>query len=95
MKAAGCECGICKGKLGPIHYNEPSNARHPLSFVIDEIKPVSRWKEFGYASARAAAEDWNNLQAAHYYCNALKSNKVGPVMELKTRKRPSITSAEW
>lgn len=95
MKAAGCECGICKGKLGPIHYNEPSNAKHPLSFVIDEIKPVSRWKEFGYASARAAAEDWNNLQAAHYYCNALKSNKVGPVMELQARKRPSITSAEW
>ena len=64
MKAAGCECGICHGRLGPIHYNEPSDAAHPLSFVIDEIKPVSRWKEFGYRSARAAAEDWNNLQAA-------------------------------
>ncbi|MBQ0143302.1 MAG: hypothetical protein KBT06_11015, partial [Prevotellaceae bacterium] len=76
LKAIGGPCGICGGRLGPIHYDEPSNSQHPLSFVIDEIKPVSRYKEFGYPSARAAAEDWNNLQAAHYYCNALKSNKV-------------------
>ncbi|MBF1023475.1 MAG: hypothetical protein HXK85_10475 [Lachnospiraceae bacterium] len=44
--------------------------------MIDEIKPVSRWREFGYHSAREAAEDFDNLQAAHYYCNAMKSNKV-------------------
>lgn len=69
-------CGICKGKLGPIHYDEPSDARHPLSFVIDEIRPVSKWRQFGYPSARAAAEDWSNLQAAHYYCNAIKGNKT-------------------
>lgn len=53
-----------------------SDSKHPLSFVIDEIKPVSRWKEFGYVSKEAAAQDWNNLQAAHYCCNAVKSNKV-------------------
>lgn len=76
LKAMGCECGICHGKLGEIHYDEPSDSKHPLSFVVDEIKPVSRWKEFGYDSPRAAAEDWNNLQAAHYYCNAMKSNKI-------------------
>ena len=76
FRAMGCECGICHGKLGPIHYDEPSDLRHPLSFVIDEIKPVSRWREFGYSSARAAAEDFNNLQAAHYCCNAAKSNHV-------------------
>lgn len=45
FKAKGCECGICKGALGPIHYDEPSDHKHPLSFVIDEIKPVSRWQE--------------------------------------------------
>ena len=66
LRAIGAECGICRGRLGPIHYDEPSDAGHPLSFVIDEIKPVSRWKEFGYASKVAAAQDWNNLQAAHY-----------------------------
>lgn len=76
MKAMQLPCGICKGKLGPIHYDEPSDYMHPLSFVIDEIKPVSRWKEFGYSSRREAAEDWHNLQASHYCCNAFKSNST-------------------
>ena len=71
-----CECGICHGRLGPIRYDEPSDARHPLSFVVDEIKPVSKWKEFGYDSPEAAAQDWNNLQAAHWVCNATKGNKT-------------------
>jgi len=78
----GAPCGICKGKLGPIHYDEPSNAAHPLSFVIDEVKPVSKWAMFGYDSARAAAEDWSNLQAAHYICNQKKGARVG--YEVKT-----------
>ena len=73
LKAMGCPCGICGGQ---INYDEPSDAQHPLSFVVDEIKPVSRWKEFGYPSPRAAAEDWNNLQAAHYICNARKGNRT-------------------
>lgn len=76
FKAMEGTCGICKGRLGPIHYDEPSDPQHPLSFVIDEIKPVSRWREFGYESPRAAAEDWNNLQPAHYCCNAFKSNQI-------------------
>lgn len=77
LKAMQCPCGICGGRLGAIHYDEPSDAQHPLSFVIDEIRPVSLWKQFGYDSPAAAAQDWNNLQAAHYICNAKKSNKVG------------------
>ena len=77
LRAMGGECGICHGRLGPIHYEEPSDAAHPLSFVIDEIKPVSKWRQFGYASPRAAAEDWGNLQPAHYFCNAQKGNKTG------------------
>ncbi|SDZ88245.1 hypothetical protein SAMN02745687_00928 [Lachnospiraceae bacterium NK3A20] len=96
MKAAGCECGICKGRLGPIHYDEPSDAQHPLSFVIDEIKPVSRWKEFGYHSAREAAEDWDNLEPAHYCCNAAKSNKVGKEQErVIPRVHINQTSGGW
>lgn len=75
LRAMGGECGICHGRFGPIHYDEPSDAQHPLSFVVDEIKPVSRWREFGYPSARAAAEDWSNLQPAHWFCNAAKGNK--------------------
>lgn len=76
FKAMDAPCGICKGRFGPIHYDEPSDAQHPLSFVIDEIIPVSRYREFGYESAEAAAHDWNNLQAAHYACNLAKSNKL-------------------
>ena len=76
FKAQGGACGICHGRLGPIHYDEPSDAQHPLSFVIDEIRPISRWREFGYDSAEEAARDWTNLQAAHYICNQRKGNKL-------------------
>lgn len=96
MKAMGAECGICKGRLGEIHYNEPSNSSFPLSFVIDEIHPVSRWKEFGYSSKEAAAQDWNNLQAAHYICNAKKSNKT--MIELNQAPRKimvNVPDGNW
>lgn len=94
FKARGDACGICRGKLGPIHYDEPSDAQHPLSFVIDEIRPVSRWREFGYPSPRAAAEDPNNLQAAHYCCNAAKSNKTGFSLANAAKLRP-ISDGDW
>lgn len=76
FKAMCAPCAICGGRLGPIHYDEPSNAQHPLSFVIDEIKPISKWEMYGYASPAAAAQDWNNLQPAHYWCNAQKGAKI-------------------
>lgn len=84
-------CGICGGRLGPIHYDEPSDHLHPLSFVIDEIHPVSRWREFGYESAAAAAQDFSNLQAAHYCCNAAKSDKTNIV----AIKKKNETDGEW
>lgn len=76
FKAMGAPCGICGGRLGEIHYDEPSDYKHPLSFVIDEKIPISRYREYGYNSPEEAAADWNNLQAAHYCCNAAKSNKL-------------------
>lgn len=76
FKAMEASCGICKGKLGPIHYDEPSDAKHPLSFVIDEIIPISKATTQGYSTARKAAEDWGNLQPAHYICNANKGAKT-------------------
>ena len=83
FKAIEAPCGICKGKLGAIHYDEPSDSKHPLSFVIDEIIPVSKWKEAGYPSAAAAADDFNNLQAAHYICNQMKGNKTNFTLQTK------------
>ena len=93
FKARGDPCSICRGRLGPIDYTAPSDAAHPLSFVIDEVKPVSRWREFGYESAAAAAQDVNNLAPAHWVCNAAKSNKIGA-----TVNRPALVSlpdGEW
>ena len=95
FKAMDAPCGICKGRLGPIHYDEPSDHKHPLSFVIDEIRPVSKWKQFGYPSPQAAAQDWNNLQAAHYCCNQAKGAKTeGDRGVVRIRKR-TVLDGEW
>lgn len=67
---------------------------HPLSFVIDEIIPVSRYKEFGYPSQRACAEDWNNLQPAHYICNQRKGNKLMNELD-KITKKVSVIDGDW
>ena len=29
LRAMGGECGICHGRFGPIHYDEPSDCRIP------------------------------------------------------------------
>ena len=86
-------CGICGGRLGPIRYDQPSDPAHPLSFVIDEIRPVSRWREFGYDSPEAAARDWDNLQAAHYCCNALKGN--GKKKKDFSQKLVNVPDGDW
>ena len=93
FKAMNAPCGICGGRLGPIRYDQPSDAQHPLSFVIDEIRPISKHMLFGYESREAAAQDWNNLQAAHYCCNAAKGNRT----QLNDRPvaRISLPDGDW
>lgn len=95
FRAMDAPCGICKGRLGAIHYDEPSDSKHPLSFVIDEIKPVSKWRQFGYASPEAAAQDWNNLQAAHYCCNQAKSDKVPEAKRVRLISRKVEKDGDW
>ena len=99
FKAMNAGCGICHGRLGPIHYDEPSDSKHPLSFVIDEIKPIARYKESGYQSKRDAAEDWNNLQAAHYCCNAWKGARsmemINRRMAAGNEKKINVPDGEW
>ena len=94
MKAMGCECGICHGKLGPIHYDEPSDPKHPLSLVLDEIIPVSRYKEGGFSSPEECAQTWSNIQAAHYICNNKKSNHL-PTDKIRAEKKINIIDGEW
>lgn len=100
LRAIGAECAICKGRFGPIRYDQPADGKHPLAFVIDEKIPVSRWKEFGYRSPEAVAQDWNNLQAAHYYCNRQKSDKLNFDItkdKLKDGRKtlPSLSDGDW
>ena len=94
FKAMGAPCGICNGRLGPIRYDEPSDAKHPLSFVIDEIKPISRYRQFGYDSKEEAAGDWNNLQAAHYCCNLAKGNRV-ETDKIKIAAKVNLLDGDW
>ena len=95
FRAMASPCGICRGRLGPIHYDEPSDAQHPLSFVIDEIVPVSKWKQYGYDSPEAVARDWGNLQAAHWICNAKKSDQVqGDGIKVK-KFFVNISDGDW
>ena len=95
FKAMDAPCGICRGRFGPIHYDEPSDAAHPLSFVIDEIRPVSKWKQFGYDSPEAAAQDWSNLQAAHYICNQAKGARTELDGPGQIRKRINVIDGDW
>jgi hypothetical protein len=93
FRAMAAPCGICGGRLGPIRYDQPSDAAHPLSFVIDEIRPVSRWMEFGYDSPEASTRDWGNLQAAHYCCNAAKGNKT--IAQSAERPLVNFVDGDW
>lgn len=90
FKSMDAPCHIC-GK--PIRYDEPSNYEHPFSLVVDEIKPCSRWREFGYDSIEQACQDINNLAPAHYICNAQKSNKT--LEELRTKPKINILDGAW
>lgn len=96
LRAQAAPCHICRGRLGPIHYGEPSDSAHPLSFVIDEIKPISRWREFGYDSPEAAARDVENLAPAHWCCNAAKGNKIASAGTPENAgPRVNLRDGEW
>ena len=60
-------CWICRafGRSGEIDYSLPT--RHPLSFEVDELVPVSLG---GSPFARS------NVDAAHRCCNEWRSNKT-------------------
>ena len=73
--AMDAPCALCRGRRGPIRYDQLRSHLFPLSLVIDEKRPVSRWKEFGYTSARECASDRSNWQPTHWICNALAGDK--------------------
>lgn len=75
LKAEERGCWICRafGRPDRIDYDLPAN--HPMAFEVDELKPVSKWREFGYDSAKACALDYANLDATHRRCNEWRGNR--------------------
>ena len=89
LRAQGNPCALC-GQ--PIDYSLPSG--HPRSFEMDEKRPVSRWREFGYPSPTAAATDPDNVQAAHRERNRRKGNGLKKNHD-DARKRAIVSSRRW
>lgn len=76
LRAEHRDCWICRvfGRDARIDYSLPY--LHPGAFTCDELKPISRWREYGYASPQAAALDYSNCEAAHRACNVWRGNKT-------------------
>ena len=80
-------CWICKafGRPAAIDYSLPQG--HPMCFEMDELKPVSKWREYGYPSPEAAALDKGNVDATHRRCNQWRGNRsVAEVYALASRR---------
>ena len=66
LKAEGRGCWICRafGRPDAIDYSLP--ARHPRSFEVDELVPVSKG---------GSPIDYENVDAAHRECNSWRGNR--------------------
>ena len=88
LKSEGRGCWICRAFGRPDHIDYDLPARHPLSFEVDELTPVSRYREAGYPSKQACALDYNNVDATHRACNEWRGNKTVPqVLAIANRQR--------
>lgn len=85
MKERQEPCHICGM---PIDYSLP--ARHPLSFEMDEVIPVSRLPK---EQRKAAACDPANVRPAHRICNEHRGNKL--MNELHGNSAPIARSRAW
>ncbi|MDQ0795585.1 HNH endonuclease [Streptomyces sp. B1I3] len=74
VKAHGYPCWLC-GR--PIGYQ--LDARHPLSFTLDHLVPLSRG---------GSLLDPANARSAHRRCNSARGNRT-------ERRAPARTSWKW
>ena len=90
MASLGLPCALC-GQ--PIDYTlttwiDPKDGRrkrHPLSYELDEIVPISRG---------GSHVDPDNVQPTHRICNQRRGNK--PMAEKKAKQENQTpTSREW
>lgn len=98
MQAEGRGCWICRafGRNDYIDYSlttyvdprDGKTKRHPMSFELDELVPVSKYWLGGYPTAQACANDYNNLDATHRCCNNWRKNKtVNEVLAIAAKVR--------
>lgn len=80
-RSIGAPCALC-GK--PIDYTLP--ARHPMSFEVDEIVPVSKGGD---------PLDFSNTQPAHRICNQRKGDGRCPKKAITRLRRGLPTSRDW
>ena len=67
-------CQLCGKKLKMDELDKLGHSRpHPLTPTVDHIIPASIEKELGYTKTERNRIE--NLQAAHFICNALRGNK--------------------
>lgn len=89
LRSQGRPCWICRafGRTGTIDYSLP--ARHPFSFEVDELVPVSKG---GSPTSRA------NVDATHRCCNEWRGNRsVDEVLALahgREASPPPVSSVE-
>ena len=91
FRAMNLPCALCGRPIDyslPYYVTDEQGKKHinMWAFVIDEIKPVSKWQQFGYTSPAECANDYNNLQPAHAICNQMKSNKT--TFSLQEKEKP-------
>jgi 5-methylcytosine-specific restriction endonuclease McrA len=72
VKALGDPCARCGHNIDPT-----LGPRHPLSFTLDHIVPISRG---------GSLLDPANVRSMHRRCNSARGNRVGP-QPLKTSRR--------
>lgn len=83
MMAIGAPCALCHQ---PIDYTlgmvvDPITGKrkpHPLSFVMDHKDPL----------AQGGANEWDNLQPAHWICNARKGDGTRPKQQARATLGP-------
>lgn len=95
LRFEGRPCWICQafGRDSRIDYSLP--ARHPMSFEVDELVPVSLYWLGGYRSPEECAADYSNLAAAHRSCNQWRSNRtVDEVIAIAARERGEARSED-
>ena len=95
LMAEGRGCWICRafGRPDAIDYSLP--AKHPRSFEVDELVPISKG---------GSPTDYDNVDATHRECNNWRGNRsVAEVMAIAksartgaaARNEGDVCSREW